>query len=186
MRDDLRPQIAPKPPQYGRTSASKCHPPCRADMPTRSLQGHTRATAVTPALRTTTQLASPLAPPPGHTLPVLQITHSSLPPSTTANPIPHPLAPQPTHHNPHFTTTNPFPSPVPAHTPHQHPIGQPHNPTQTPSGQADSALQTEYTHKLPVVRSQDAESALLPGAAVHQRHGKGTPMARQSRYFWGF
>lgn len=93
---------------------------------TRSLQGHTRATTMPPLLRAAAQLAFHSHH--QHTLPVLQFTHSSPPPSTTANPIPHPLALQPTHPNPHFTTTNPSPSPVPAHTPHQHPIGQPHNP----------------------------------------------------------
>ena len=90
-----------------------------------------------------------------------------------------PLAPQPTHHNPHFTTTNPFPLPTPAHTPPPTPNRPTLQPHSNPSGQADSALQTGYTLKLPVVRSQHAESALLPGAAAQQRNGKDTPMARQ-------
>jgi hypothetical protein len=93
-----------------------------------------------------------------------------------------PWAPQPTHHNPHFTTTNPFPHQHRAHTPPQTPNRPTLQPHSNPSGQADSALKTEYPLKLPVVRSQHAESALLPGAAVQQRHSKDTPMAHQSRY----
>ena len=50
------------------------------------------------------------------------------------------------------------------------------------SGQADSALKPEFTLKLPVVRSQHAENAPLPGAVAQQGHIKDTPMAHQSRY----
>lgn len=183
MRDDLRPQIAPKPPQYGRTSASKCHPPCRADMPTRSLQGHTRATAVR-------QRYAPLPNWPLHShhqhtsraaIHRLQpdTQHYGQPNSSPAGATTH--TPQPSLHNHQsipLTSTGTHPPPT-----SNRPTPQP---TQTPSGQADSALQTEYTHKLPVVRSQHAESALLPGAAVHQRHSKGTPMAHQNAIYWWF
>ena len=93
-----------------------------------------------------------------------------------------PWAPQPTHTA--HTSQPPIHSPTStAHTlHHQHSIGQLYDPTRAYPPEADSALQTEYTLKLPVVRSQRAESALLPGAAVQQRHSKDTPIAHQSRY----
>jgi hypothetical protein len=144
---------------------------------TRSLQG-------THALRPRRQRYAPLP-----NWRSTRTTSTHFPRCNSLTPARHPAHGQPNssthwHYNPHTTTRisqRPihFPHQHP-HTPHhQHPIGQPHNPTQTPSGQADSALQTEYTHKLPVVRSQHAERALLPGAAVHQRNGKDTPMAHQ-------
>jgi hypothetical protein len=95
-----------------------------------------------------------------------------------------PLAPQPTHTTTH-TSQPPIHSPTStAHTLHQptpnRPALQPHS---NPSGQADSAHQTENSLKLPVVGSQHTESEILPGAAVQQRNSKDTPMACQRASF---
>lgn len=138
-----------------------------------------RATTASPRLRTTTQLAFHSTP--NTHFPRYQFTHPSPQPRATVN-----LIPQPTHSTTqHFTTTNPFPHQHGAHTPPPTPNRPTLQPHSNPSGQADSALQTEYTLKLPVVGSQHAESALLPGAAVQQRRSKDTPMAHQSRYLLG-
>ena len=81
-----------------------------------------RATTVTPRLRTTTELASQLHH--RHTLPAC---NSPIPAGTWRDGQPNSstlLAPQPTHHNPHFTTPNPFPHQHSSHippTPNRHP-----------------------------------------------------------------
>src|SRR5712691_969751 len=69
------------------------------------------------------------------------------------------------HHNPHTTTINPLPHQHGAHTPPPTPNRPTLQPHSTPSGQADSAHQTENSLKLPVVGSQHTESEILPGAA---------------------
>ncbi len=89
----------------------------------------------------------------------------------------------PPHHNPHFTTINPFPHQHGPHTPPPTPNRPTLQPHSNPSGQADSAHQTENSLKLPVVGSQHTESEILPGAAVQQRNGKDTPMACQRASF---
>ena len=184
MRDDLRPQIAPKPPPV------RTH--FRVELPSTARSGHARRVhfKATHAPQPCHQRYAPL---PNWRSTRTTNTHfprcnSPLQPATQH--YGQPNSSTHWHHNPHTTTLTSQP---PIHSPtstahtlhHQHPIGQPYNPTQTPSGQADSALQTEYTHKLPVVRSQHAESALLPGAAVQQRHSKDTPMAHQRPLFIG-
>ena len=138
-----------------------------------------RATTVSPPLRTATQLASHSHP--QHTLPALQFTHSrrhlARQPTQFLNRLgTTTLTPQPSLHN-HQSSPPPHGAHTPPPTPNR-PTLQPHS---NPSGQADSALKTEYTFKLPVVRSQHVESALLPGAAVQQRHSKDTAKTRQRR-----
>ena len=121
MRDDLRPQIAPNPPQYGRTSASLCCPP-RHQFGMKITIGEWKHAALS---RQTVKLnaltSSPHAPQPCHHgyaplpnwrptrttsthFPRCQFTHSSPPPRATANPIPQPTGttthtPQPALHN---------------------------------------------------------------------------------------
>ena len=136
---------------------------------------------MSPRLRTTTQLASHSHH--QHTLPALQFTHAGRHSALQAN-LPQPTGTTThTHHKPNFTTTNPFPHQHGAHNPPPTPNRPTLQPHSNPSGQADSAHQTENSLKLPVVGSQHTESEILPGAAVQQRNGKDTPMACQRASF---
>ena len=80
------------------------------------------------------------------------------------------------------TTLNPLSNPH-GDTHQNHPTCRPHNPHSSPARRTEIALQTGYSHKLPVVRSQCIEPATLARTTAQQRHGKDTPMARQ-RLLW--
>lgn len=67
---------------------------------------------------------------------------------------------------------------------HQLPDSTP-EPSQLPAGQSGNALQTEYSHKLPVVRPQLADSIPVADAVERHRNSKGTPMAQQTEDFGG-
>ncbi len=175
MHADLRPQLALNPRHRGRTSASNCHSPGSADMlDTFTSRPHTRHNHATAATRRC-PISVPLAPP-AHTSraaihPLQPATqHYGQPNSSSTSTTTH--TPQPSLHNHQsipLTSTGTHPTPTP-----NRPTPQP---TQTPSGQADSALQTEYTHKLPVsqiaTRSERATSRRGGASKTQQRHTNG-------------
>ena len=155
MSDDLRPQIAPKPPQYGRTSASLCRPPrhqlgMRITINERKHAALSRQTVKLNALT-----SSPHAPQPCHhgyaPLPnwrPTRTTNTHFPRCNSPTPVRHPAL-RPTqflihwHYNPHTTTLTSQP---PIHSPHQyrhtpHTNNQSANPTTPLKPRQDKPIQ---------------------------------------------